>query len=174
MIIICDGFDKTGKSSLSQYIANKIGFQYKHTLLSYNKNLLHEYLNILERYPTDIVIDRFYFTELVYGKVVCRNIRLSDNDIIILEEKLKQLNPLFVHFFADIEIVKTRYKNEKNKYVPDEMIIDCLNEYQNLFNRAKSKSFNVYEFNSGLSSEVQLKAVDELLATIVKLREGKH
>ncbi|WP_066501454.1 hypothetical protein [Abyssisolibacter fermentans] len=163
ILVIFEGFDRTGKTSLAQYIARELGFRYKHNMPSYNCKLYKDLIKQIQILKSNTVIDRFHLTELVCGKIVCNHVRLSDSHIKMIEDCLKQHNVVFVHCYADTEDVKMRYKKELNKYVPIELINSCLNEYSNLFNELNERGFKVYESNSSLPMDLQLQNVQKLI-----------
>ena len=75
MIIVVDGPDGCGKSTLAKRLAHELDFEYRHTWQPpcTDGNPFKHYLDILIKYMMeDVVLDRGVLDELVYPKILNR------------------------------------------------------------------------------------------------------
>ena len=102
MLIIVEGISRVGKTTLCNKIKNKFGIPiYKHnkSLTDYSEmsdnNEVEKMLCMLDMYktiPSDIIFDRFHFSNAVYG-ILLRNYDkvAAFENIIKIESYIKQL-----------------------------------------------------------------------------------
>lgn len=102
MLIIVEGISRVGKTTLCNKIKNKFGIPiYKHnkSLIDYSEmsdnNEVEKMLCMLDMYktiPSDIIFDRFHFSNAVYG-ILLRNYDkvAAFENIIKIESYIKQL-----------------------------------------------------------------------------------
>lgn len=166
MIIVLEGFDTTGKSSLAHYLAHELDFYYMHSMPSYSRQLQIELVEELKKIKNNVVLDRFHLTDIVYGKVVCGHTRINNKQLEELEKYMLEREVIFMHCTANLDIVKERYQFEKNRYVPFQLISSCLNEYKKQFLRLRKKGFVVFEINTSLPFDEQKKYVDQIIKDI--------
>jgi len=118
MLVILEGIDKVGKTALSKKLED-VGFlNFKDEPFDGIENLTKEranekltttlsFLKMLDKKGIDIVVDRFHFSELIYGKLD----RGYENWYIhFLDEELNKLNTHLVL----IQPTNINYNNEKH------------------------------------------------------------
>lgn len=172
MVIVLEGFDTTGKSSLAHYLAYKLNLYYMHSMPSYSKELYMELIETLDRIKEDVVIDRFHLTDMVYGKVVCEHTRINKIQCEKLEGYMLKRGIIFIHCTAKLEIVKERYMNEKSRYVPSQLIDVCLREYYEQFERLKNAGFLVYKLNTSQPFEIQKQHIDCIIGQLKGMQKN--
>lgn len=79
MIIIVDGIDRVGKTTICEKLSKSLGYPIskddtryygKHDNINVNTEKDNTFVNLIEQgCLTDIIFDRFHLTEYVYGKV---------------------------------------------------------------------------------------------------------
>lgn len=136
-IIIVEGCDCTGKSSLIFELSKMMQFEYKHFSMPPNNIsrkeqhdfCKNEYFNELDKIKKDeiYVFDRFYFGEQIYAPLY-RN--YSPDYIDVIEEELNKMNALLVLVYADEKTVIDRFDNV---FIKRKDISGILNKYSDIF-----------------------------------------
>jgi len=126
MIIIIEGVDKTGKTTLAKELAKKLGLQYFKSNLQkghFNNNdfknaLKYEGLfmiDFLEQVNINLIIDRSYPSEFAYARAYERE--TDDKILFELDDRCAKLGVLMIYC----------YKTDNDQYLnelTDEIIID--------------------------------------------------
>ena len=140
MIIIVEGIDRVGKSTLCNMLVDN-GYKlinnkcknYQHTVLRHEleNERIKAQLSILEALPEDVslVLDRFHFSQYVYG-IVNRN--LTDLDMLEIDERLSKLNAVLI-FVNPTDISRSSIEHGGD-----------LTEHQKLFDFCKSVTLMRY------------------------------
>lgn len=117
MIIIVEGCDRTGKTTLARYLQHKISAHYIHWDRPQHSDPIREYLqpiyNTLDRGASHVVCDRHYLGELVWPRLFGRE-SLFDRELELLaiEGALRELGAVGVLAVRD----------------PDELELACVDE----------------------------------------------
>jgi len=106
MIIIVEGTDRVGKTTLVNRLADELGFKvFKDSLINphhiNNRMVMAEKLHssalllkALDLTKNDIVIDRFHLTEYVYGTLE----RITDYDAFkVVDDMMAKMNAIIIH-----------------------------------------------------------------------------
>ena len=112
MIIIVEGIDRVGKTTLVNRIAERFNYKiFKDTPIhdhSYkNSDIMSEKLNQLVlliegKFITDAILDRGYWTEYVYGQI---NRHYINNDILDFDRRLGKLDNV-IQIYVQPEDIK--------------------------------------------------------------------
>jgi len=132
MIIILEGSDKTGKSTLAKYIRAKYDFDYIKCSRPKGDPYI-EYMEILQKIATtggNWVIDRFLIGESVYGPIYRGESKLDDVKIRNIELKALSLNPLLIYCYDDVKNIKKRFKELKEDFAKTKDIEKILELYE--------------------------------------------
>ena len=144
MIVILEGLDRTGKSTIAEILENNFGFiKFKdHNHLRFMDlksiaNRLDSTLSMLvslNKAGKNIVLDRFHISELIYG-TNDRGYRDCDFDhIYYIDEVLSHLN-------TKLYLLERNVNNEYVEAFPREVNESELLEYQKKFRYAFDKSY---------------------------------
>lgn len=146
--ILIDGCDLSGKTTLMEFISKKIpGIVFKITDRPFNdsiaernkiKDHYRSILGFINSHRTiNIILDRFFPSELAYSKVKRGYETFDDDDFLILEKSLMSRNHLFVLCDPGTNVLKKRLKIRGDDYM-NEADIEALNErYDRFFKRTK-------------------------------------
>ena len=109
MLIIVEGIDRVGKTTLCNMLKDKLGFKiYKHKNDNFNyskmdnDNETDKMLQLLDLYEqigndANIVFDRFHWSDFVYGKIERKYYEIKAiNNLHIIEKKLKEVNAIII------------------------------------------------------------------------------
>ena len=144
MIVILEGLERTGKSTIAEILENNFGFiRFKdHNHLRFMDlksiaNRLDSTLSMLvslNKAGKNIVLDRFHISELIYGSND-RGYRDHDFDhIYYIDEVLSQLN-------TKLYLLERNVNNEYVEAFPRKVNESGLLEYQKKFRYAFDKSY---------------------------------
>lgn len=148
-IIIIEGCDKTGKTTLSKLIVEKLGYNYikcsqpvKPAFEEYN-----DLLNNLDK-SKNYVIDRFIYGEFVYGPLYRLKCGISSSQFIKLEDILLSLfNTTLIYCHDDVENIKNRFISEKEDFSKIQDIDSILYLYERILFHSRVKRLN-HKINS--------------------------
>lgn len=84
MLIVIEGCDKSGKSTLAKAVATTYSLEYKHFGPPKTQDPAKEYVEFLQQAAAPVVCDRFYLGELVYGPLL-RQREMKRLDQVTLE-----------------------------------------------------------------------------------------
>jgi hypothetical protein len=97
MIIVIEGVDRTGKTTLARDLAEMIDGTYMHWGAPEHANWYDEYLAPLEGHDDDhLVIDRHYLGELIWPRILGRDAILSETQADFVAHHLVSLGAVGV------------------------------------------------------------------------------
>ena len=126
MVIIVEGIDRVGKSTLCNKLSEAIGVEiYKHRndVMDYslmdNMNETDKMLQLLDMIKlgsVDVIFDRFHMSDFVYG-VIERNYDYdtAESNRILIEDKLKDVNAILL-LVDPIDIESSSKQHGKDLY----------------------------------------------------------
>lgn len=168
MIVILDGCDKTGKSSLAMVLAKKLGLQYYHAGVSSEEDLYSKYKALIASIKEPTVADRFYLSELVYGPVLRGHSRLTAEQFRELNKEVGVRKGVFIHCYADPGVLVKRFEQDGESLTRVVSILDILEGYKRVA-RIAAEVMPVLRYDSGRSSEetgAQIESLVGFLASI--------
>lgn len=149
MLIIVEGIDKSGKSTLIDYLSKnlnnafvlKIGSRPKDSSEEERKKIIDMYFKALDFYRLVLqnddtnpilIMDRFYISELVYaakrGYDALDKTSMGD-DMRLLKEVIEGLDAILIYCRVDEDTLKENFAKDKEDYVVPEEITDIVSRY---------------------------------------------
>lgn len=129
MILIVEGENKTGKSTICEYVFNNYeNFNYKKFSQPKNDPYI-EYMKALKlacEEKSDWVFDRFFVGEPVYGKIYRGKSGLSEAQCRNIQLKLASLNTLVIYCFDSVENITMRFKACGEEFACEKNIAETL------------------------------------------------
>ena len=107
MFIIIEGADKTGKTTLSNAIVERFGCKYVH----FGKPKKHpatEYAEYALSTNENLVLDRFYLGELVYGPLLRGKAGIDDVEFVTIERILRKKQAILIQTTTDVTLANKR------------------------------------------------------------------
>ena len=144
MIVIFEGCDKSGKTTIAKELSNRLFIPYfkkpnEHDIFSGNYipeySLIYETRKFLEFYESevikDVIIDRDYISEYVYGQIYRSKIynELNINTYITEYDKRYYKNGCVI-----VYCYKNNYKNFTDEFIKENEIDIIKNKYEEFFN----------------------------------------
>jgi len=107
MLIIIEGPDKSGKTTLAKKIEERFHYQYAHFSAPGN-DPASEYASFFEgiSYPT--VCDRSYFGERVYGPLLRGASKISDLQYAVIERICRLKGAIFIYASTPLKVCQAR------------------------------------------------------------------
>jgi thymidylate kinase len=132
-VIVLEGCDGTGKSTLAEWIAA----QYGHTLVRSGRledgpDLAARYLAAIEQ-PGRLVLDRSFVSELVYGSLREGGPRLTADEAAGLAFALEDRGGVLVHLTAHPKALAWRLRVRDGHAPPLDRIRAVLRAYRDVF-----------------------------------------
>lgn len=137
MIIIVEGCDKSGKSTLSRLLKSLLQADYYHSSLSLEEDLFLKYRSLIERVQKLTICDRFYPSELVYGPIIRGHSRLSKEQFIKLNQLVARKGGFFVYCESSIEVITKRIQ-DRGDPLPSNKVAQILDKYTKIIKLMKS------------------------------------
>lgn len=159
-MIIIEGLDGTGKTTLANDLLNK-------NYILINNNLTSEshydkYVNIIKTSDINSVSDRSFISEMVYGKILSGTTKLSEEEFINLVKLYSEYETKIIYLYASKKILLERRKNDfKDSKVIFHLYQELMDEFERRLDYI-SAYIDVFSINTGK------KNCKQALAKIIK------
>ena len=146
-MIIIEGLDGTGKTTLSNDLLNK-------NYILVNNNLTSEshydkYVNIIKTSDINSVSDRSFISEMVYGKVLSGTTKLSEGEFINLVKLYSEYETKIIYLYASKKILLERRKDDfKDSKVIFHLYQELMDEFERRLD-CISAYIDVFSINTG-------------------------
>lgn len=175
-IIVFEGLDGTGKTSLAKAFAKKFGAEYVHNDKSYNydegKLNSYKYIEKLKESNDSLVVDRLVHTgEAIYAPVY-RGYTGIDYFSDLEKKMKKEFEIIIVYVTAQEDIVKERLSSRGEDYIKQEDMRMLNILYENYLALSKFKVIRYDNSKEGIEEnamEVAKKITEEYL---IPLKNG--
>ncbi len=159
-MIIVEGIDGAGKTTLVNTLVQK-GFSKHHFDYDVkNMDLVSKYLKVLKNNHQNLVIDRSFISEMVYGPVLRGKSKLTLEDYKKLLFAYKKVNTKIIYLKASKEVLLLRKGNEIDDYNMIKQYYKALNtQYNNIMNYSK-------DIIKVMTFDTELKNPNEILVEI--------
>jgi len=126
VIIMLEGLDRTGKTTLGQALANTLDAPLIHKSKPVQPDALTEYLAPFAGYGDglDLVLDRWHWGEMVWPRVFGRRAIMRDRDFRYVDQVLRNLGAVAVFCTGELTEVWKRMLRS-----PEEPIFDFSDAY---------------------------------------------
>lgn len=124
-VVILEGCDGVGKTTLAVTLAQRHGYQLVHATRSPEGVDLAERYRAILSWPGPLVLDRCFVSELVYGPLLHGRSRLTLDQVIELAAIVADRGGLIVHLSAAPEVIAARLTS-RDGIAPDLAHINAL------------------------------------------------
>lgn len=118
MLIVIEGPDKTGKTTLAKAIAKKLGYEYVH-FSAPKGSPADEYIDFLLKLKKPTVCDRFHLGELVYGPMFRGKAGITPLELVTIERLMRLKQTILIHAVTNMTLANQRLLVSKDHEVVD-------------------------------------------------------
>lgn len=158
MIIVIEGVDGSGKTTLANQISSQAGFEVIHRS---KPETNEERLNMLQMYRAiiasgkDIILDRSWYSEVVYGQVMRDISFISIEQMKQLENELANVGGLVIYCTGDVDKLWQRACLRGESYITDYRDFTALAlYYESLFTMPHKIPVVRYAINDDTSTQI--------------------
>lgn len=138
LILVVEGCDGTGKSTLADSLAHEHGFSVIHSPRTPDHvDLAARYREILGR-PGPIVLDRAFVSEFVYGPLYRGRVRMSWEEAFDLAELVKARAGAFIHMTGSPQAITERLIERDGTSLPPDELAAIVEAYHRAFETISS------------------------------------
>lgn len=170
-IIILEGCDAVGKSSIAEDLARITGFETvkgsSFEISQLGEQGMFEYMmDLLDR--ENIIIDRFFWSNYVYGNLYDYP-TMSDYQFTRLANKAER-NALTVYITANHEVIKDRMRKRGDDMIKADEVNSILRKYEEVISDASTFQKMMLRFDNTIVSNKHIALV---ISEVAKLDETK-
>lgn len=122
MIIILEGPDGAGKSTLAEKISKQTGYRLLHRSQPKTEDdkrlMMEEYMRVIES-GENCVFDRAWYSEMVYGPIMRNESIISYPDMYRLERMLAHRGALIIYCTSTVDKLWRRCTQRGEDYIMD-------------------------------------------------------
>lgn len=146
-MIIIEGLDGTGKTTLANNLLNKNYIRINNNLTS--ESHYDKYVNIIKTSDINSVSDRSFISEMVYGKVLSSTTKLSEEEFINLVKLYSEYETKIIYLYASKKILLERRKDDfKDSKVIFHLYQELMDEFERRLDYI-SAYIDVFSINTG-------------------------
>ena len=141
MLIVIEGPDKAGKTTLAKKIASDYGLDYAH-FGPPGDDPAREYIDFLLKLKHVTVCDRFFVGELIYGPLLRGESKISFLDLVTISRLCRKMISTFCLVSTPMNVIKKRF-NPKKEGVTWDQNVDAWLAFHDLWPSLKVSVSNV-------------------------------
>lgn len=139
-LVILEGENKTGKTTLATKLVND--FDFKYIKCSQPKGDPYiEYQKILKKIKGNTVIDRFLYGEQVYGPLYRGKSMINDKQLRNIEAQMKDKNAIIIYCSDSVKNIAERFDLEGEEFADKKKIGKALKLYSKVLKKSKLKIY---------------------------------
>lgn len=147
-MLIIEGIDGVGKTTLVEYLQSFGMKKYHFDYDAKNMDLLSKYMKVLSSDNTELVLDRSFISEMVYGPVIRNKCKLSIEDYTKLLIAYKNTGAKIIYLTAPKEVLLKRRNDEQSDYGVITNHYEELNKKYDEIMKYSSKFIDVIAINT--------------------------
>lgn len=147
-MLIIEGIDGVGKTTLVEYLQSYGMKKYHFDYDSKNMDLFSKYMKVLLEDDSELVLDRSFISEIVYGPVIRNKCKLSLEDYTKLLIAYKNAGAKIIYLTAPKDVLLKRRNDEKSDYEVITNHYEQLNEKYDEIMEYSSKFIDVIVINT--------------------------
>lgn len=131
-VIVVEGCDKTGKTSLSRELESATGWSVVKTSQPKTPGpdaATMEYLETLATHRGPFIADRFHVGESVYGPIYRKTLPIGPTNLRLIEDKLLDRGCLLVLMEDDPDAIIKRFRKHNEDFAKEQDVRDIVQKY---------------------------------------------
>lgn len=146
MLIIIEGPDNTGKTTLALHLAEIFGLEYKHCSKPKSDSPFHEYIEMFKDIKVPTVIDRAHLGEFVYSQLWRDGCSITEKQfkLIDLEAMSRFEYTIVIHAQAPDDVISERCIKEKEDLLQQSQIVRCSELFREITAKTQIPIVNYY------------------------------
>jgi len=175
MYLILEGSDAVGKTTLIEYLQEKLGWKVLRGSSFELSQCTHQELlqkftqMIFDNKKEDIIFDRFIYSNAVYASLYNDYAILSSSERFSLEQCYPKGSTI-IYLYADYDTIKERLESRGDDYVKSNKIKPILKKYNEVLLQT-SDAVKLISFDTGTMSTEEIG--DYIINNIVKENENQ-
>ena len=156
-MVIIEGLDGVGKTTLVDYLVENGLKKYHFDYDENNLDIYTKYINVLNQDTKNLVFDRSFISEMVYGPVLRKKCKLSLDQYTKLLYAYKECNSSIIYLTSPKDILLLRRANDIKDY---QTILNYYEQLNEQYNRIMDYNENIidvlrYDSHSMGKEEIQ-------------------
>lgn len=137
MLVIIEGPDNTGKTTLAKKLVEKFDLEYIHCSKPKTDNPYLEYCDLADSIKKPTVLDRAHLGEYVYGRLWRGGCDISDAKFSDLDFKFmdKFEHVIVVHATAPLDVILERCRANDEKLLKEDQIKRCVELFDDVISK---------------------------------------
>ena len=164
-MLIIEGIDGVGKTTLVEHLQSYGMKKYHFDYDSKNMDLFSKYMKVLLEDDSELVLDRSFISEMVYGPVIRNKCKLSLEDYTKLLITYKNAGAKIIYLTAPKDVLLKRRNDEKSDYEVIANHYEELNKKYDEIMEYSSKFIDVIAINT---HEVNIEQVRSQVKKLVR------
>jgi len=166
MLIIIEGPDKSGKTTLAKKIEEQFHYKYAH-FSAPGDDPASEYASFFSSISSPTVCDRSYFGERVYGPLLRGASKISDLQYAVIERICRLKGATFIYASTPLKVCQTRlYDNLTNKKISIKNNKEAWARFKTLAPSCSLRPFLTYDATTQNALDGLLKHLGQLLPSL--------
>lgn len=155
-MIIIEGLDGVGKTTLVDYFVNVGMKKYHFDYDAQNLDLFTKYTRVLNEKTDILVLDRSFISEMVYGPVLRNNCKLTIQQYTELLKLYNETGTTIIYLKAPKEILLERRVNDLKDYEMIDKYYEALNiRYDEIMDYSRN-FINVLMYDSSVMTKEEI------------------
>lgn len=155
-MLILEGIDGVGKTTVVDCL-EKLGMKkYHFDYDEKNTDLVSKYLRVINQDTKNIVLDRSFISEMVYGPVIRSHCKLSIEEYKQLLKAYKKIGAKIIYLTAPKEILIERRKDDSTDSKILEKYYDELKQQYDKIMALTNKYIEVLKYDTFINTEEEI------------------
>lgn len=131
-IIIIEGVDKTGKSTLAKKVSEETGYPVVHLGVPPDKGYYRKLRRLINKGKEGVIFDRFHWGDVAYHGITREKRALTPEEFTKIEGRLDELGAVVIYCHSGFNAIWRRFKEDKEELINPESIPIIQEQYRKI------------------------------------------